>query len=168
MRGEFYTFQKGSHFGRIAKFSYLLCLGVLSTGLGARAATAADSHCFAINVRLNGQPIEGPQSVTLKTKKTEDTVALEQKCFKVPDAIVESELIEVSFTVPGNRIHMTDVPPDFLNGMWDVDLADKKFGKEVTLPKHANVSEVCAVVVHSGGSDQGMAQPQCRTPLAAK
>ena len=168
MQGVFYTFRKSFHYSCLIKFGFLICLGVLCSGLGAQAASAGDLHCFAINVRLNGQPIEGPQSVTFKTRNVENTVALDQKCFKVPDAVLASELIEVSFTVPGSKIHMTDVPPDFLNGMWDLDLADKKFSKDVAVPKHANVGEVCALMVQSEGSSQGLAQPQCRTPLAGK
>jgi len=165
MQGKFYEFGSASPFVRLIG---CFCLAVLFTTLSAQAATGTDPGCLAINVRLNGQAIAGPQSVTLKTSKVENTVQLDQKCFKVPDAVMQSELIEVSFTVPGSKIHMSDVPVDFLSGMWDVDLADKKFGKEVVVPKHANVGEVCALVVHNGNSDQGFAQPQCRTPLATQ
>jgi len=168
MRGKFYTRRQPLQVSRFVKIGVVLGLGILCLGFSTFDASASDPHCFAINVRLNGQSIEGPQSVTLKTRKVENTVSLEQKCFKVPNAVVESELIEITFTVPGNKIHMTDVPADFFDGMWDVDLADKKCGKEVPVPKHASASEICAVVVHSGNSDQSMAQPQCRTPLAGK
>lgn len=168
MQGHLTTLRQALRISHFVKVSLLLCMAVVCTGLSAQAASANNPHCFGINVRLNGQPIEGPQSVTLKTRKVENTVSLDQKCFKVPDAVVEAELIEVSFTVPGNKIHMSDVPSDFLTGMWDVDLADRKFGKEVAVPKHANASEVCALVVHSGSSDQSLAQPQCRTPVSGK
>jgi hypothetical protein len=61
---------------------------------------------------------------------------------------------------------MSDIPTEFLNGAWDVDLADKKFAKDVVVPKHASVSEVCAIVFRDQA--QGLSQSQCRTPLAAK
>jgi hypothetical protein len=132
--------------------------------LYAEGPTAQQPRCFAISVRLNGQPIDGPQSVTLKTRKAESNVALDNKCFSLPSAMAESELIDVSFTLPGNQIHMSDVPTDFLHGSWDVDLADKKFGKDVIVPKHASASEVCAVVFLGEVPPQSLAQAQCRTP----
>lgn len=145
-----------------------LVLYVLPAKLSAQGVAAKGPHCFAINVHLNGQAIEGPQSVTLKTSKVENTVSLGQNCFQVPAAIVESELLEVSFTLPGNKVHMSDIPTDFLTGLWDVELADKKFAKDVVVPKHANASEVCAIIFHGGDQTQSLAQPQCRTPLAGK
>jgi hypothetical protein len=168
MQGKFFNLKRAIKLSTLGTSGLLLSLCVLPANLSAQAAAAKAQHCIAINVRLNGQAIDGPQAITLKTRKVENTVALEQTCFKVPEAVVESELIEVSFTVPGNKIHMSDIPTDFLNGMWDVDLADKKFAKDVAVPKHANASEVCAVVVHGGESEQSMAQSQCRTPLAPK
>lgn len=168
MQGKFFNLRQAVNFSMLAMCGLLLSLCVLPARLSAQAVAPKGPHCFAINVRLNGQAIDGPQAVTLKTRKIENIVALEQTCFKVPDAVVQSELIEVSFTVPGSKIHMSDIPTDFLNGMWDVDLADKKFAKDVAVPRHASASEVCAVVVHDGSTEQSIAQPQCRTPLAAK
>jgi hypothetical protein len=167
MQGKFFNLKQPIKFS-LGMCGLLLCFCVLPVQLPAQGAAAKAPHCIAINVRLNGQAIDGPQAITLKTRKVENTVSLEKTCFKVPDAVVESELIEVSFTVPGNKIHMSDIPTDFLNGMWDVDLADKKFAKDVAVPKHASASEVCAVVVHGGDAEQSMAQSQCRTPLATK
>lgn len=166
MQAGFYKYRTLSLRLRAIKFG-ISCVGILSIGLSAQAATATDPPCFSINVRLNGQPIEGPQSVTLKTHKAEDTVSIDKSCFRVPDPVTQSELVEVSFTVPGSSIHMSDVPSDFLNGSWTLELADKKFPKDIAVPKHANASEICALVVHAGNSDQSFAQPQCRTPIAS-
>lgn len=147
---------------------FLLLLCMLPTGLTAQAAAAAGPRCFAIGVHLNGQAIEGPHSVTLKTSKAQETVSLSEKCFKLPIAMLASELIEVSFVVPGSNIHISDIPTDFFNGMWDVQLADKKFASDVNIPKHVNVAGTCAVVFHGGETEQSLSQPQCRTPLSAK
>ncbi|HVP54954.1 MAG TPA: hypothetical protein VMU45_08160 [Candidatus Eisenbacteria bacterium] len=168
MRGKFHNFRQAVKFPQLVIYSPLLFLCILPATLSAEGPTAKVPHCFAISVRLNGQPIDGPQVVTLKTRKTEDTVSMEQKCFQVPDAIVQSELVEVSFTVPGNNIHMADIPADFFSGAWDVELADKKFAKDVAVPKHVNASEVCAVIFHDGDQTQSLSQPQCRTPLTGK
>lgn len=145
-----------------------LVLCAFSTCASAQSLAAKGPHCFAIQVHLNGQPIGGPQAVDLKTRKMEDTVALKDTCFLLPSAMLESELIEVSFTVPGSSIHVSDVPTDFFSGQWVVELADKKFSKDVSVPKHANVSEVCAVAFRGGDTEQTLAQPHCRTPLAIK
>ena len=158
-------------FGQAVKFSqFVMCglallLCVHPTRTSAQGVAPKGPHCFAINMHLNGQAIDGPQVVTLKTRKAEDTVSLDEKCFKVPSAMLQSELMEISFTLPGNKIHMSDIPTDFFNGSWDVELADKKFGSDVTVPKHANVSGICAVVIREGAGEQSLSQPQCRTPL---
>jgi hypothetical protein len=134
----------------------------------AQSLAAKGPQCFAIQVHLNGQPISGPQAVDLKTHKMQDTVVLKDTCFPLPSAMLQSELIEVSFTVPGNSIHMSDVPGDFFSGQWIVELADKKFSKNVSVPKNANVSEVCAIEIRGADTAQTIAEPHCRTPLAAK
>ncbi len=145
-----------------------LVLCAFSSCASAQTLAAKGPQCFAIQVNLNGQPIAGPQAVDLKTRKMQDTVALKNTCFLLPSAMQESELIEVSFTVPGNSIQMSDVPTQFFNGQWVVELADKKFSKDVSVPKHANVSEVCAVAFHGSDTEQTLAQPHCRTPLVTK
>jgi len=152
------------------KFSQFL-LGVLVVSVCivprdalAQGGVAGGAHCFAIRMVLNGQDIAGPQTVTLKAKSIENTVSLQGGCFQLPTAMLHSELIELSFTVPGNNIHVSSVPADFFNGSWDIELADKKFPKGLSVPKHANVAEVCALVIH-GETEQSLAEPQCRTPL---
>jgi hypothetical protein len=165
MQGSVDNFRRTIEISQLAICSLLLSLCLLPATLSAQGAAPKTPHCFAINVHLNGQSIDGPQAITLKTRKVENTLSLDQKCFPVPDAIIESELVEVSFTLPGNKIHMSDIPTDFFSGMWDVDLADKKFGKDVVIPKHANPNEVCAVVFHAGDQMQSLSQAQCRTPI---
>lgn len=168
MRPEFHKFRQAVKFLFWAVCSSLLPLFVLPATLLAEGPTAKVPSCFSISVRLNGQSIDGPQVVTLVTRKTESTVSLEQKCFQVSDAILQSELVEVSFTVPGSKIHLAEIPADFFKGTWEVELADKKFGKDVTVPKHFNASEVCALVVHEGDQTQSLSEPGCRTPLTGK
>jgi len=145
-----------------------LALCVSPTRAAAQGIAAKGPHCFAIQVHLNGQPISGPRAVDLKTRTLENTVALNDTCFPFPTAMLKSELIQVSFTVPGNSIHMSDVPADVFSGQWDVELADKKFSNDVTVPKHMNVSEMCAVVFRGADTPETLEEPHCRSPLAAK
>jgi hypothetical protein len=168
MGGGFDRLRQGLNFTVIMLCGLGLVVCAIPTRTSAQNLTAKGPHCFAIQVHLNGQPIGGPQAVTLKTHKMEDTVALKDSCFPLPSAVLESELIEVSFTVPGNSIRVSDVPTDFFSGQWVVELADKKFSHDVPVPKHANVSEVCAVAFHGSDTEQTLAQPHCRTPLATK
>ena len=130
-------------------------------------ALAEGARCFAIHLHLNGQDLAGPEMVTLRARNTVNTVSLQNKCFQLPSAMLQSELIDLSFTVPGNSIHLSDVPTDFFHGSWDIELADKKFPKGISVPKHANVAEVCALVFH-GEKDQGLSQSQCRKALSAQ
>jgi len=151
----------------LAMWGLALAVCAYPAGLSAQGAAPKGPHCFAIQVHLNGQPIDGPQSVTLKTRKLENTVPLNAQCFAVPSGMLESELIQISFSVPGNNIRMADIPTDFFSGQWDVELADKRFTKDVVVPKHANVSEMCAVVFRGADTDQSLSQPQCRTAARA-
>lgn len=167
MQRAFDRFRHAMRFSGFAMCALVLSLCVHPTKMSAQGA-APKGRCFAINVHLNGQAVDGPKVVTLKTTKAEDTVSLDKTCFQLPSDMLKSELIEISFTLPGSQIHMADVPTDFFSGQWDVQLADKKFGSDVSVPKNANVSGICAVVFHGGDSEQSLSQPQCRTPLTAK
>jgi len=151
--------------------SYGLLLGVLvmssciAPGSAfAQGGVVGGPRCFSIRMQLNGQVLAGPQAVTLKTKGSEQTVSLQNNCFPFPNAMLHSELLELSFTVPGNNIHMSNVPADFFNGSWEIQLADKKFPKGVFIPKHANVAEVCALTVLAE-TEQSLAVPQCRSAV---
>ena len=128
------------------------------------ASTTGQAQCFSIHVRLNGKPVEGPRVITLRTKQTESTVSLDGGCFIVPPAMLTEKAIDVVFTLPGNKIDLSGIRPFFFANSWDVDLADKRFGKEVSLPKHARVREVCAVVFHVGDPEVAMTQTGCRSP----
>ena len=83
----------------------------------------------------------------------------------MPPALLTEKVLDISFTVPGNRVHLTGIATGFFTGPWDIDLADKKFGSEVSLPKHARAKEACAVVFHVGEPETGLVQTGCRTSL---
>ena len=144
-----------------------MCIVPKNTFAQGDVAVAGGPRCFAIRMHLNGQDLAGPEMVTLKAQNIENTVSLQDKCFQLPSAMLQSELIDLSFTVSGNSIHLSDVPTDFFSGSWDIELADKKFPKDISVPKHANVAEVCALVFH-GEKDQSLSQSQCRKALTAK
>src|SRR5206468_8135501 len=74
-------------------------------------AVAANSQnsCFAIRVRLNGKLIDGPQTITFKTKEHETSVALEGGCFSVPSTLLKGKTIDVFFTLPGNRVYLSSI-----------------------------------------------------------
>jgi len=123
----------------------------------------AQSSCFTVRVRLNGQPIPGPQTLTLKTKEWEKTASAEDGCIKVPVGVLETKSVDVLFTVPKNRVYLSAIPTGFLTGPWDVDLADKHFGGDGVLPKHARPKDVCVVVFHVGEPEATRTLTRCRT-----
>jgi hypothetical protein len=102
----------------------LVCLS--APRLFAQAATREESHSFAIHVRLNGKRVDSPQVITLKTEKDEKPVSLQGICFQVPPALLKGKTIDVSFTLPGNRIYLSAIAPGFFNGRWDINLEDKR------------------------------------------
>lgn len=150
----------------LGSFSLLLCFPAAK--LSAQSATPQQPQCFGIHVSLNGKPVDGPQAITLKTKRDENTVSLEQGCFKVPPAMLKEKKIAVSFTLPGNKIDIGAVATGFFTGVWDVELEDKKFGKDAPLPKHARARKACAIVFHMGDEpERGLTVVPCRSPLVS-
>ena len=133
------------------------------------AATSRERQCFSIHVRLNGKPLDGPQVITLKTKQDENTISLEQGCFKVPPIMLNEKAIAVSFTLPGNKIDIGTVATGLFTGVWDIELEDKKFDKDTPLPKHTRARDACAIVFHMGDEpERGLSVVPCRTPLRRK
>jgi hypothetical protein len=120
--------------------------------------------CFAIHVHLNGEAIDGPQTVTFKTKETERTAALEGGCLRVPTPTLNEKNVDVFFSVSGNEVYLSAIPTGFLAGPWDIDLEDKRFGRDVVLPKHARTKETCVVVFHIGEPETVRAVTGCRSP----
>jgi hypothetical protein len=133
--------------------------------LPAQSTTPPEPKCFSIHMRLNGKPVDGPQVITLKTKQNESTASLQGGCFRVPPALFTEKALDVFFTVPGNKIYLVAISPSFFTSPWDIDLADKKFDRDVSLPKHARIREACAVVFHGGEPENALSQTGCRTPF---
>jgi len=79
--------------------------------------------------------------------------------------MLREERADVSFTIPGSRIRLTAMPGSSLACPWDIELEDKNFDKEVSLPRHALAREACYVVFHSGEPETALSQTRCRTPL---
>src|SRR3954471_525049 len=124
-------------------------LGVGPTPLPIQSVTTSSGDdCFTIGVRLNGRPVEGPRSISLKSKNAESVAHLDGGCFRVPAKLKNAEALDVVFIVPGNRIYLPSVSTSLFSGAWDVDLADKHFGKGVNVPKGAHVKEACSIVFH--------------------
>ncbi len=140
----------------------LLC--IVAPRLSAQSTSAQEPQCFSIRVHLNGAQVDGPQVITLKTNQNESTVSLEGGCFRVPPVLFKEKALDVLFTVPKNKVYLSAIAMGFFAGSWDIDLADKKFGREVVLPKHARIREACAVVFHRGEPETAILQTGCRTP----
>lgn len=141
-------------------FALLLCFNAATL-----LAQSAAPQCFSIHVRLNGKPLDGPRVIALRTEQTESTASLEEGCFKVPPASLTEKALDVFFTVGRNKIYLARIATGFFVGPWDIDLADKKFGSEVSLPKHARAREACAVVFHVGEPERALTQTNCRKLL---
>ena len=101
--------------------------------------------------------------MTFKTKEHEWGASLDGGCFKVPTEVLTEKNVDVLFTVPGNKVYISTIPIGFLAGPWDIDLADKRFSREVVLPKHIRTRDACAVVFHVGEPETAYAMAPCRT-----
>ena len=140
--------------------AFLLCTNAANL----YAQAQSESPCFAIHVRLNGKPVVGPQALTFKTKEMEKkSVSAEGGCFKVPPAVLHEKAVDVLFTVPGNKVYLSSILSGFFAGEWDIDLADRRFPRDVVLPKHARTREACAVVFHVGEPETARTLTGCRT-----
>jgi hypothetical protein len=145
-------------------FLSLALLLVAATGMYAQEpGNKGGVPCFSIHVRLNGKMVEDPLRVTFKTKNAERSAVQEGGCFRVPPYVLNEQAVDVLFTVPGNKVHISAVAPGFFAGPWDVELEDKRFGKGIVLPKHARVKDACGVVFHVGEPERAITQTPCRT-----
>jgi hypothetical protein len=144
-------------------WTFLLCTHAVQ--VSGQSTTSQQAQCFSIRVQLNGKAVEGPQTITLKTKRTESTVSRKGNCFRVPADILAQGKIDVAFAIPGNRVYLSAIDASFLSNSWDIELEDKKFTSEVVLPKHARVKRTCAVTFHVGEPEIQMSQTACRTPI---
>ena len=140
----------------------LFCVSAVSLRAQAMNRHREDT-CFAIHVRLNGKVVDGPETMTFKTKEHEWGASLDGGCFKVPTEVLTEKNVDVLFTVPGNKVYISTIPIGFLAGPWDIDLADKRFSREVVLPKHIRTRDACAVVFHVGEPETAYAMAPCRT-----
>jgi hypothetical protein len=136
-----------------------------ATMLTAQSTNTPELNCFKIRVSLNGNLIDGPAVITLRTKQNESIVPLERGCFRVPLELFSEEKLDVLFTLPGNKIHLAAISTGFFTDSWDIDLDDKSFTKRRTgLPKHVRSGEVCQVSFRGGEPERGIFQTGCRTP----
>lgn len=150
---------------RSAACSLALLLCIVAAVWSAQSTAPQEPQCFSVHVRLNGKQIDGPQVIILKSKQIESTVSLEGGCFRVPSTLLTRKALDVFFTVPRNKISLDAIPTGFFTCPWDIDLEDKKFGREVARPKHARTREACAVVFHVGEPETELFHTGCRTPL---
>jgi hypothetical protein len=127
-------------------------------------------QCFSIHVRLNGKSVEGPQTVTFKTRENEITISREGSCFTVPAVLLKEKSVDVSFRLSNDKVYLPDVATGFFAGPWDVYLEDKKFDKDLAfaLPKHARTKETCVVQFHVGEPESQAAAVPCRSPIFPK
>jgi hypothetical protein len=147
---------KGLQQTTMTTYLKLLCSAALLLCMSAaklHAQVTGESSCFAVRVRLNGKPVAGPHVITFKTEQMEQETIAEAGCFKVPPTVLKEKTVDVLFTVPGNKIHLSTIRTGFLAGPWDIELEDKRFGKGVVLTKHARTRDACAVVFHVGEPD---------------
>jgi hypothetical protein len=123
------------------------------------------NSCFTVNVHLNGELVDGPKTITFKTRENEKEVTREGKCFAVPLVLLEEKTIDVFFAVPANKLSLSAIPTGFFAGTWDVDLEDERFDKGIVLPKNATTKETCVVVVHVGEPETTISQAPCRSAV---
>jgi len=111
--------------------------------------------------------VDGPKTITLKTRENETTLALKAGCFDIAPELLK-EKIDVFFALPGNKIYLSSISPGFFAGPWDIELADKRFETEITLPKHVRAKDACAVTFHVGEPETIVAMAPCRTQVPLK
>jgi hypothetical protein len=79
--------------------------------------------------------------------------------------MLREDTVDVSFTIPKNKLYLSAISTGFLTGSGDFELQDKRFARGVPVPNNARVRETGAVTFHVGEPERGMVQTGCRTPL---
>jgi hypothetical protein len=104
--------------------------------LWAQAGISQGAPCFSIHVRLNGNSIDGPKAITVRTPQNENTVAINGNCFTVPPALLAEKKIDVIFVIPRNRVYLAAINSGFFAGPWDVELeCEHRIKREPFLPE---------------------------------
>jgi len=141
----------------------LLVCAIVGTQRAEAFGGHSDGPCFSIHVRLNGKAVDGPRTLTIKTKDRKWVESLEGGCFKVPPDALNERFVDILFQAARSEVHLSSIMTGFFAGPWDIDLEDKHFGKGVILPKHAKANQACAVTFHVGEPERAMTQVPCRT-----
>ena len=87
--------------------------------------------------------------------------------------MLEDKAIDITFTLPMNKIRLSAIRTGFFSVPWDIDLQDKWSGGRMPgerfgIPKHARAKETCLVTFHGGDPEIAMAQTGCRIPLSGE
>lgn len=152
----------------VIRITFLLFLSCVATASPNAQNTGENSNhgCFVLHVRLNGKALDDPRTITLKTKDTETSLSLQGGCFMVPPALLKEKTLDVAFTVPKNKVDLSDISSTFFRDAWEIDLLDdKRFRSDVVLPKHARIKEACFVVFHGSEPERQLSETGCRSPL---
>jgi hypothetical protein len=168
MPGELEGFKQGAEtIMRILQIMVLCDLLLLGFGQKSRAneEVEQEEHCFRIRVQLNKQRAPSPTAITFQTEHGESTVHSQDGCFRLPKELVSKDSLDLHFEIPRNRIYLSRIASGFFAGAWDIELADKKFEKDVTLPQHARPKDACVVVFHIGEPETRIVQTGCRTTV---
>ncbi len=103
------AFQNPNEF--FSSLLWALTIGMAIGGLPTQRATAQESKCFSIHVRLNGKAVDSPQVIALQTKQGENAASLEGGCSKCRrpcsqrmHLISFSRCRETGFTYPGSQL----------------------------------------------------------------
>jgi hypothetical protein len=156
---------------QIARFStmvmhrstvFLVCFIGVVLRIGAQEVPSKATSCFDVKVRLNGNLLDGPSSVTLFGPGIQMTVGKEGGCFHVPPEMRTLGETDLSLTVAKESLYFLRIPVARLHTLLDVEIEDKKFSFYVKVPKGAKVKQSCNVVVHDGDAEPVFFYPYCR------
>jgi len=109
--------------------------------------------------------VDGPKTITIKTRGRKWVESLAGGCFKVSPDVLNEESVDVLFQAARSEVHLSSIMTGFFAGPWEIELEDKRFGRDVVLPKHAQTKQACSVIFHVGEPEKAMTQVPCRTQL---
>ena len=133
-----------------------------------QAACQDEKGCLKVRIRLNGDALPLPDSVTFIWPGGERAVPSKNSEFRIPSELPSGKMLSLRLPAGESLLSIPGILPDWLNYPWDIELEDKQFpnGRGILSGRKAKGS--CVVTIHGGEPETSLIISNCRAKLRRK